>query len=296
MYFIPIPLDDLAIYLPMRWIGLVYTFLGEIQVLWYDVVMSKEFYIYGRKPIIEILQNKPESLIRIYIREQTTGREIDIIKNLASEKKVLTSGTNEGQIKKFLADEVNHQGVVALSKPFEYTHLDTWLSEIDMDTRPSVIVLDHLTDVSNVGAIIRSATAAGVAAIIVAELNQAPITSAVYKTSAGTVGRIPVIQVGNINQTMEKLKTAGFWSVGLAMMDPDEDNPYSGSTDVWQYDFTDAPNAIVVGSEGEGIRFKTREHCDALIHIPMENNVESLNASVSVAVVCYEMMRQKLGK
>jgi 23S rRNA (guanosine2251-2'-O)-methyltransferase len=258
--------------------------------------MSKEFYIYGRKPIIEILQNKPSNLIRIYIREQSTGREIELIKELAREKKVLISGTNEGQIKKFLADEVNHQGVVALSKPFEYTNLDTWLSEIDMDTRPSVIVLDHLTDVSNVGAIIRSATAAGISAIIVAELNQAPITSAVYKTSAGTVGRIPVIQVGNINQTMDKLKTAGFWSVGLAMSEPSEENPYSGSTDLWQYDFTDAPNAIVVGSEGEGIRFKTREHCDALIHIPMENNVESLNASVSVAVVCYEMMRQKLGK
>jgi tRNA G18 (ribose-2'-O)-methylase SpoU len=72
--------------------------------------MSKEFYIYGRKPIIEILQNKPSNLIRIYIREQSTGREVELIKELAREKKVLISGTNEGQIKKFLADEVNHQG------------------------------------------------------------------------------------------------------------------------------------------------------------------------------------------
>jgi 23S rRNA (guanosine2251-2'-O)-methyltransferase len=71
---------------------------------------------------------------------------------------------------------------------------------------------------------------------------------------------------------------------------------YSGSTDLWQYDFTDAPNAIVVGSEGEGIRFKTREHCDTLLSIPMENSVESLNASVTAALVCYEIKRQRLGK
>ncbi len=260
------------------------------------VYMTKEFYIYGRKPIEEALRHRPDRIVRVYIKDGVKLTGFELIRELATAKRIPVNSIDEKQIKKLLSDEVNHQGVVALSKPFEYSNLDEWIQTLDMATNPSVLILDHLTDVSNVGAIIRTATAAGLSAIIVAELNQAPVTSAVYKTSAGTVGRIPLIQVGNINQTMQKLKDAGFWSVGLAMQDPENSDPYNGSTDFWQYNFTDAPTAIVVGSEGEGIRYKTREHCDSLIHIPMEHNVESLNASVSVAVVCYEMMRQKLVK
>jgi 23S rRNA (guanosine2251-2'-O)-methyltransferase len=144
-------------------------------------------------------------------------------------------------------------------------------------------------DVSNLGAIIRSATAAGVTAIIVAELNQAPVTSAVYKTSAGTVGRVPLIQVGNLNQIIERLKKASFWVVGLAMNEVG-----GGSTDLWQYSF-DTPTAVVIGGEGDGIREKTAEHCDTILSIPMDHHVESLNASVTSALVCYEILRQRKG-
>ncbi len=260
--------------------------------------MSKDFFIYGRKPIEEALLHKPGRIIRVYIRETVKQEAFADIRNLAKENKIPVNSIDDKQIKKFLEDDVNHQGILALSKPFEYTNLDTWLSEsvgfkktdetIDSTT---ILILDHLTDVSNLGAIVRSSTASGIDAIIVAELNQAPVTSAVYKTSAGTVGRIPIIQVGNINQAIAKLKEYRFWIAGLAT--PENIIEYGGSTDIWHYDFSSGNNAIIVGNEAEGIRFKTREHCDTLISIPMEHDVESLNASVSAALVCYEVKRQK---
>lgn len=247
--------------------------------------MNKDFYIYGRKPILETLARNPKSLKRVYIRDGVKQSGFEEIRELASKAHIPINSIDEKQIVKFLEDEVNHQGIIALSKPFEYTSLDEWIHMVDMKTMPTVLILDHIQDVSNLGAIIRSATAAGAAGIIVAELNQAPITSAVYKTSAGTVGMVPVIQVGNINQTIEKLKKAGFWVVGLGM------SSEKGSR-VWDYQFTEA-TAMVIGNEGDGLREKTAEHCDTIISIPMKNDVESLNASVSAAIVCYEIMRQQ---
>lgn len=260
--------------------------------------MSKEFFIYGRKPVEEALLHKPGRIIRVYIKDTVKGDAFANIRSLAVSNKIPVNSIDEKQIQKFLADDVNHQGVIALSKPFEYTNLDTWLSESvgykksdETVDNTTILILDHLTDVSNLGAIVRSSTASGIDAIIVAELNQAPVTSAVYKTSAGTVGRIPIIQVGNINQAIAKLKEFRFWISGLAT--PENIIEYGGSTDIWQYDFKTGNNAIIVGNEAEGIRFKTREHCDTLISIPMEHDVESLNASVSAALVCYEVKRQK---
>ena len=245
--------------------------------------MTKDFYIYGRNPIAEKLLHDPKSLKRIYIKENVKASGFEEIRSLAMKHHIPINSIDEKEITKLLQDEVAHQGIIALSKPFEYTSFDEWLASVYLKKMPTVLILDHIQDVSNLGAIIRSATAAGVSAIVVAELNQAPVTSAVYKTSVGTVGRIPLIQVGNINQTIEKLKKAGFWVVGLGM---------GGSTDLWQYNF-DTSTAVVVGGEGDGLREKTAEHCDTILSIQMENGVESLNASVSSALVCYEIMRQR---
>ncbi len=249
--------------------------------------MQKDFYIYGRNAVLEQLLHHPKNLKRILIKEGLKTSGFEEIKELAQKNHIPVVTTDEKEIAKLLKDEVVHQGILALSKPFEYTNFEEWMMAVDTNAKPTVLILDHIMDVSNLGAIIRSATAAGVAAIIVAELNQAPVTSAVYKTSAGTVGRVPLIQVGNLNQIIERLKKAEFWVVGLAMSDAN-----GGSTDLWQYRF-DTPTAVVIGGEGDGIREKTAEHCDTILSIPMENGVESLNASVTSALVCYEIMRQR---
>lgn len=254
------------------------------------VLHMKDFYIYGKNAIIEQLLHHPKNLRRIMIKDSVKASGFEQIRELALANRIPVDTTDEKEITKLLKDEVSHQGVIAISRPFEYTNFEEWMHAVDVKTMPTVLILDHIMDVSNLGAIIRSATAAGVAAIIVAELNQAPVTSAVYKTSAGTVGRVPLIQVGNLNQIVERFKKAGFWIVGLAMSE--ENDPRGGSTDLWQYTF-DTPTVVIVGGEGDGIRQKTREHCDTLLSIPMENSVESLNAAVSSALVCYEIMRQR---
>lgn len=246
-------------------------------------IFMKDFYIYGRNAILEQLKNAPKSLKRIYIKDSAKKSGFEEIRSLALTVKIPINSIDEKQIAVYLKDEVNHQGILALSKPFEYANFDEWLHTLDMETLPTVVILDHIQDVSNLGAVIRTATASGVAGIIVAELNQAPVTGAVFKTSAGTVGRVPLIQVGNINQIIEKLKKAGFWVVGLGA---------ESNQSLWSYEFNE-PTAVVIGSEGDGMREKTAEHCDTVLSIPMKNDVESLNASVSTGIVCYEIVRQQ---
>lgn len=249
-------------------------------------MIQHDFYIYGKNAVIEQLKNNPKSLKRISIKDSVKQSGFEEVRDLARNAGIPVNATDDKEILRLLRDEVNHQGIIALSKPFEYDNFDNWLHALDMEKMPTVLILDHIQDVSNFGAIVRSATAAGVAGIIAAELNQAPVTSAVYKTSAGTVGRIPIIQVGNINQTIEKLKSQKFWVVGLGM------ETVKKTTTVWDYKF-DTPTVIVIGNEADGLRAKTTEHCDTIISIPMQNDVESLNASVSAAIVCYEVLRQR---
>ncbi len=249
--------------------------------------MSKEFYIYGKHVIVETLRTKPESLKRLYIKETGKQAAYDEIRILAKRAGVLVSSASEKQITGWVGD-VNHQGILGLSKPFDYENLGNFLETINEDSPlQTVLILDHIMDVANIGAIIRSAAAMSIDAIIVAELHQAPITSAVFKTSAGTVGRIPIIQIGNINQCVETLKKKKFWVVGLSSHDEKGE-----ALELWNYKF-DSHAAIVIGNEGAGVREKTLEHCDTLLRIPMTNDVESLNASVTAGIVCYEVMKQR---
>lgn len=252
--------------------------------------MSKDFYIYGKHAVVEILRTKPESIKRVYIKETSKQSGFDEIRVLAKRNNVPVSDAAEKQIKSWVGD-VGHQGVIALSKPFEYDSLNQYLETVTEDRLNTILILDHIMDVSNIGAMIRSATGMGIDAIIVAELNQAPITSAVFKTSAGTVGKIPIIQVGNINQCVELLKKSRFWVVGLSSHDQNGRE----SIPLWNYQF-DTHVAIVVGNESSGIRQKTLEHCDTVVQIPMLHNVESLNASVTAGIVSYEVLRQQNGR
>ncbi len=249
--------------------------------------MSKDFYIYGKHAVAEIIRTKPETIKRVYVKETAKQSGFDEIRVLARRANVPVSDAAEKQIKTWVGD-VGHQGVIALSKPFEYDSLNDFLGTVTDEKLSTVLILDHIMDVSNIGAMIRSATGMGIDAIIVAELNQAPITSAVFKTSAGTVGKIPIIQVGNINQCVELLKKSRFWVVGLSSHDQDGRE----SIPLWDYQF-DTHIAVVVGNEGSGIRPKTLEHCDTVVQIPMLHDVESLNASVTAGIVSYEVLRQR---
>src|SRR5699024_6098988 len=116
-----------------------------------------------------------------------------------------------------LVGKVNDQGVVALLSAVQYQEFAEWIDSIDVQQYPGILLLDEIEDPRNVGAILRTAAAAGIDAVLVPKHRQAPVNATVYKTSAGTAGKIPVVRVGNLNQTIMQLKDEGFWITGLDM-------------------------------------------------------------------------------
>lgn len=238
-------------------------------------------YIYGRNPIEEALENEAERIEKIFIRDTLHDSQLPHIFQLASQYRIPISHVPGSKLYE-LVGKVNDQGVVALMSQVSYQDFGMWLDSIDTSTYPAVLLLDEIEDPGNLGAILRTAAAAGISAVLVPKHRQAPVNATVHKTSAGTAGRIPIVRVGNLNQAMLKLKDEGFWIGGLDM---------DGDQLLWDLE-VDRPLAFVVGNEGSGISKKTLEHCDYKFRIPMENNVESLNASVSAALLCYEWKRK----
>jgi 23S rRNA (guanosine2251-2'-O)-methyltransferase len=243
--------------------------------------MSDDLLLFGRKPVEEALKNNPEKIDKVYIRDSAGGGLHQII-TLASDHRIPVQKVPGSKLND-LVGPVNDQGVVAQMSAITYVEFEEWIDSVNTSENPTILILDELEDVANFGAILRTAAASGMNAIIVPKHRQAPVNSIVYKTSAGTAGKVPIIRVVNINQTIAKLKDLGFWIAGLDQ---------NAKTDLWKQDLI-MPLGIIVGSEGKGIREKTLSHCDFTLKLPMSHNVESLNASVSAAIICYEVVRQK---
>jgi 23S rRNA (guanosine2251-2'-O)-methyltransferase len=178
-----------------------------------------------------------------------------------------------------VAQGIPHQGIAALGRPPR-----AWTLEDLVEARPDVVlVLDEVTDPRNVGAILRSVEAAGVGAVVLARDRAPQLVPSLVKASAGAVEWVPLVRVVNIARTLEALQDAGYWTVGLA-----------GEAEASLY-APDAvpglPVALVVGSEGEGMRPLVRRFCHRLLHIPMRGRTASLNVSVAAAVALFEIRR-----
>lgn len=246
------------------------------------------FYIYGKKPVEEQLIRNPENVMRIFISDVIPGtsQEFTLLKAYAKEHNIPFNSISKHKIKEYVGD-VNSQGVLALIKKYEYIEFNEWEKNLvlkDSDT-PCVLVLDRIEDTHNYGAILRTAAAAGALAVIVAKDQQAPINGTVFKTSAGAILSIPIVRVSNINQAIKKLQDMKFW---VAAIDIDKNK----KNIIWNQTY-DTPMAFVVGSEGRGISLKVKEHCDFVLSIPMNNNIESLNVSVAAAIALYDWKRQQ---
>lgn len=239
-------------------------------------------YFFGKHPIEELLASDAGRISKLYIQENL--KSDDTLRAIISKAK--DANLTIVQVPKAKLDQYsndgNHQGIVALVQQQAFTDIKEWLAKRDKNKNELVVVLDELEDPHNVGAIIRTATAGGASAIIFGARRQAPITGTVFKASAGTLGKIPLIEVSNINDSVRKLKDAGFWIASLEAEGKDSlfDAKLDGSF------------AIIVGAEGKGVRQKTGELADFTISIPMENNTESLNASVAAALLIYEWKRK----
>lgn len=246
--------------------------------------MSKsDLYIYGRHTVEEALEEQPENIDKIFLRDTLKSDSVRNVTDQASRNRIPVSHVPGPKLYD-LVGNVNDQGIVALMSAVSYIDYGEWIDEkLDKSSNPAILLLDEIEDPRNVGAIVRTAAAAGIEAVLVPKHRQAPINAAVYKTSAGTADRIPIVRIGNMNQTIMDLKEEGFWIGGLDQ---------NGEDPLWEQEF-EVPMAFVIGNEEQGISQKTLEHCDFNISIPMLNRVPSLNASVSAAILCYEWLRQR---
>lgn len=242
-------------------------------------MQREKIFIYGMHALEEALESAPSVIQKVFARPQTLSA--GILGKLASRK--IPVGELGERESRSVPKDAGHQGVIAAIDPGKLMRpFDAFISTLDIASHPSLILLDEIQDPHNVGAVIRSAAAFGVSGVLMPQNNQAQVTGAVAKVSAGMVFRVPLVSIGNVNQTMRTLKERGFWTYGLAM---------DGATPLGKERF-DAPAVFVVGNEGEGIRQKTLELCDVKLGIPMHPRTESLNAAVSAAIVLYEWSRQ----
>jgi 23S rRNA (guanosine2251-2'-O)-methyltransferase len=179
-----------------------------------------------------------------------------------------------------------HQGVGLQVPPYQYAHPDDLLATATADSKPALLVaLDNISDPRNLGAIVRSVAGFGGHGVLIPQRRSASVTAVAWRTSAGAAARLPVARATNLNRTLKSWHDAGLQVIGL---DADSD------TTLDDLEGTD-PIVVVVGSEGKGLSRLVREHCDAVVSIPMAGPTESLNASVAAGVVLAEIARQRRG-
>ncbi|WP_260259975.1 23S rRNA (guanosine(2251)-2'-O)-methyltransferase RlmB [Vibrio intestinalis] len=246
--------------------------------------MSNEF-IYGIHAVKAVLAREPERFIEAFVLK---GRQDDRLMLILNELQMV--GVSIQQMgRKALDDKArgtNHQGIIARVKPAKQLNENDLDDIIAKHESPLLLVLDGVTDPHNLGACLRNADAAGVAAVIVPKDKSAPMTATVSKVACGAAETVPLVRVTNLARTMRALQDQGIWFVGTAG---------EATHDIYQAKLT-GPLAIVMGAEGDGMRRLTRETCDDLIKIPMAGSVSSLNVSVASGVCLFEAVRQRLAK
>ncbi|MFI5260622.1 MAG: 23S rRNA (guanosine(2251)-2'-O)-methyltransferase RlmB [Candidatus Paceibacteria bacterium] len=237
-------------------------------------------YIYGKHALMEALVSTPRIIKKVFLSHEAADKELV---QLLNENSIPHVPLATGKGKEMVGRDATHQGVIAIMDPSALlSSFEDFIQTIDLAKNPAIAILGEIHDPHNVGAIIRSAAAFGFSAVLIPEHHQAGVTGVVVKSSAGMAFRIPLVSIGNINNTIKILKEKGFWIYGLAM----------GGKRMLGIEKFDTPSAFIVGNEGAGIREKTLEACDAVISIPMHKRTESLNAAVSAAVVFYEWSKK----
>ncbi|MBQ9629030.1 MAG: 23S rRNA (guanosine(2251)-2'-O)-methyltransferase RlmB [Synergistaceae bacterium] len=235
----------------------------------------------GRKPVLDLLAKNPSRCAKLLIANNVRPPFLDELVDMARREKITYQLVAPEALDKLSGGE-KHQGVICKLTQAKAIDLEDFLRGIEGKTNVLAVVLDHIEDPHNLGAIIRSAEAGCASCVIYAKRRSAFPNGTVIKTSAGASLRLPVIQVVNIARTIDRLKEFGFWSVGL-----DEDSDKS----IWTERLPER-TALVVGAEGFGLSRLVSEKCDMLMKIPiMKDGTGSLNASVAAALGIFEWTR-----
>jgi 23S rRNA (guanosine2251-2'-O)-methyltransferase len=239
--------------------------------------------IIGVNPVREVLRaGRP--IQRLLIAEQRKrDRDVAEIVRLAKERGVEIRMSTRDALDREARDS-HHQGVIAVASARSYATLDDILQIPGQRKEEALfLVLDSVEDPRNLGAILRTAEAAGVHGVIIPERRAVGLTETVAKTAAGALEYVPVVKVVNISNTLAELKKSGVWVVGAEA---------GGATVYWDADFA-RPMALVLGGEDTGVRRLVKEHCDYLVSLPLMGQISSLNVSVAAGTLLYEVLRQR---
>ncbi|MCR5414433.1 MAG: 23S rRNA (guanosine(2251)-2'-O)-methyltransferase RlmB [Kiritimatiellae bacterium] len=242
-------------------------------------------WIYGRNPVEEALAAGRRTASEIILPPQFPDEDDQIqrIRDEAKSRRLVIRTMDRDQLDR-LVKGAHHQGVALKTTGYPYAGFEEILSAVEDDENAIVVVLDHLEDPQNVGSILRTACAVGVAGVVIPEDRACGITPAAVRASAGGAEHLKVAHVVNLVRAMEKLKEAGIWFTGLDW--GGDAKPYT------EIDFK-GRSGLVVGAEGAGISRLVRENCDFIAELPMPGGFESLNAGVASAVALYEILRQR---
>lgn len=236
--------------------------------------------LYGKHAVTSALENKKRIVQKVWCVPEMVS-ELQGAANRGGHNAALIKATERKEIDKMLPPDAVHQGVAAAVKPLEGITIEELCDKAEGLEKCQVLVLDQVTDPQNVGAIVRSCAAFGTLALVMQDKNAPAESGAMVKASAGTFEFLPICRVTNLSRAIEKLKNAGFWVVGM--------DGYAKTT-------IDKMNkngkiAVVMGSEGKGMRRLVEESCDETVKLKMDERVESLNVSTAAAIALYEVAK-----
>lgn len=250
---------------------------------------SSTAIIVGVHAVVSMLNHAPERIQQLWLSDK---RDDERLRSVEAAAKGAGKGVQRVSVESLdeKAPDLPHQGVVAIVEPQPVRgegFLDELLESFEgRDDKPLLLVLDGVTDPHNLGACLRTADAAGVAAVIAPRDRAAGLNATVRKVASGAAETVPFVQVTNLARTLRDLQDRGVWMLGTSD---------KATGDFYAADFT-AATALVMGAEGKGLRRLTEEHCDVLISIPMAGSVSSLNVSVATGVCLFEAVRQRAKK
>ena len=235
--------------------------------------------IAGRNAILEAIKSGRE-INKILFQEGIEKGRLKSIFAIANEKKIVCQEVPKRKLDNTTTER--HQGVIAFVAPYNYFELDEVLNKLDINKNTTLLILDHIEDPHNLGAIIRTAEASGVKGIIIPKRRAAVVSQTAVKASAGAIEHMPVIRVSSLTDAIKKLKEKGFWIAGTTLAERSEEYTKIAK---------DVPLAIVIGNEGEGMSKVVTKECDFLYHLPMLGKIQSLNASVAAGIIMYERIK-----
>lgn len=242
----------------------------------------EEFTIEGRNAVIEAFRSgKP--IDKVFILDGCQDGPMVTIRREAKKKDVMIKYVTKERLDQ-MSETGKHQGVIAYAAAYEYAEVSDILEKAkEKGEDPFIFILDNIEDPHNLGAIIRTANLAGAHGVIIPKNRAVGLTATVAKASAGALNYTPVAKVTNLSQTIEELKKEGLWFV-CADMDGEI---------MYRQNLT-GPIGLVIGNEGEGVGRLVKSKCDLVARIPMQGDIDSLNASVAAGVLAYEVVRQRM--